>query len=51
MDICDIRQNPHMAHDLAMIGIDETEKKIPVYLVKKPKEPIGKTKESFVKTE
>jgi hypothetical protein len=40
-----------MVHDLAMIGIDEIGKKIPVYLVKKPKEPIGKTKESFVRIE
>jgi hypothetical protein len=34
-----------MAQGLAMTGIDEIGKKIPVYLARKPKEPTGKTKE------
>jgi hypothetical protein len=51
MDICDTRQNQHMAHDLAMIGIDEIEKKIRVKSAQMPKEPIGETKESFVRIE
>jgi hypothetical protein len=51
MNICDIRQNPHMAHDLAMIGIDETEKKIRVKSAQMPKEPIGKTKELSIRIE
>jgi hypothetical protein len=50
MDICDTRQSQHMAHDLAMIGIDETSKKNRAKSAQMPKEPIGKTKESFVRT-
>lgn len=38
-----------MVHDLAMIGIDEIEKKSHAKNVQMLKEPIGKTKESSVK--
>jgi hypothetical protein len=38
-----------MGLDLDMIGIDEIGKKIPAYPAKKPKEAIGRTKESFVR--
>jgi hypothetical protein len=51
IDICDIRQNQHTELDLAMIGIDETNKKNRAKSVLTLKEPIGETKESFVRTE
>ena len=51
MDICDTNQSHHTELDLAMIGIDETNKKNRAKSVLTLKEPIGKTKESFVRTE
>jgi hypothetical protein len=51
MDTCDTNQNHHTELDLAMIGIDETNKKSLAKSVLILKEPIGKTKESFVRTE
>jgi hypothetical protein len=51
MGICDTNQNHHTELDLAMIGIDETNKKSLAKIVLTLKEPIGKTKESFVRTE
>jgi hypothetical protein len=51
MDICDTNQNHHTELDLAMIGTAETNKKSLAKIVLTLKEPIGKTKESFVRTE